>query len=359
MNSTIDHLPGIDCTRIRTARIETQVLTHGPEDGEPVLFLHGNLASGTFWEETLLSLPEQFRAVAPDQRGYGQAERAGLIDATRGMGDWADDAIALANHFGWHDFHVVGHSLGGCVAWALLAQEPRRLRSVTLVAPGPPCGFPGAHALRGELNHPDGAGSGAGLVNPVFLQKLQEGDRGDVDRFFSPRTVMNRIYWKPPFRHAREEQLLSAMLQVHLGEQQFPGDFTASPHWPGFAPGRFGPTNALSPLYNQETLAHLLANPTKPRLLWVYGNDDAVISDASTSDPGQHGKLGLLRDWPGPEIFPPQPIESQVIFALDQYEQAGGSVRRLTLADTGHTPYLERPTEVHGALAEHLRAHQR
>lgn len=354
MTDPIRHLPGIEAVQVRSTRLNTQVLSAGPQEGEPVLFLHGNLSAATFWEETMLALPKKFRAVAPDQRGFGLSDRSALIDATRGVADWADDAVALADCLGWPRFHLVGHSLGGCIGWSLLVSQSDRLLSVTLVAPGPPGGFPGAHGERGELNHADGAGSGAGLTNPRFTERLKSGERDISDDFFSPRAVMNRAFWKPPFRPAREEDLLTAMLQVHLGEKQFPGDWTVSPHWPGFAPGRFGPINALSPRNNQGLLEKLAAKPKTPRLLWIYGNDDAIVSDHSLSDPGQQGQLGLRPDWPGEGVFPPQPILTQVKFALDQYEQHGGAVNRQVLAETGHTPYLERAVAFQSALHAHL-----
>lgn len=356
MSNAIHHLPGIEITRVRTDRLETQLLTSGPEDGEPVLFLHGNLSAATFWEETMLALPDRFRGVAADLRGYGMSDTSLLIDATRGVADWSDDAIALADHFGWERFHLVGHSLGGCIAWALLGSYPDRLRSAVLVSPGPPCGFGGAHGPRGELNHEDGAGSGAGLSPPEFVRRVQEGEREAIHPLFSPRAVMNRAFWKPSFRAAREEDLLTAMLQIHIGERRFPGDSPTSQHWPGFAPGRYGPLNAMSPLYNQHVLPRLLEVQEKPPLLWIYGRDDAVVSDASLSDPGIQGQLLLRPGWPGEAVFPPQPMATQITYALDQYEQAGGEVQRLILSDVGHTPYLESPKAVHTALIEHLQA---
>lgn len=354
MSDPIRHLPGIEATRIQTNRLETQVLTSGSKDGEPVLFLHGNLSAATFWEETMLALPGGFLAVAADQRGYGVSAPSASIDSTRGVADWSDDAVALADHFGWDRFHLIGHSLGGCIAWAVLGSHSDRLKSATLIAPGPPCGFGGTHGPSGELNHEDGAGSGAGLSYPDFVRRVQEGEREAIHELFSPRAVMNRAYWKPPFRPAREEDLLTAMLQIHAGDSQFPGDSTASPHWPGFAPGRHGPLNAMSPLYNQDVLPRLLEAQHKLPLLWIHGRDDVVVSDASMSDPGLQGKLQLRPDWPGEEVFPPQPMLTQVTHALDQYEQHGGEVRRLELPDVGHTPYLESPFEVQSALIEHL-----
>lgn len=354
MSATIHHLPGIESRFEQTSRLPTHLLASGSPGGEPVLFLHGNLASSTYWEETMLALPPEFYAVALDMRGYGLTDREALIDATRGYADWADDVVALADALDWERFHLVAHSLGGCIAWALLGAQPERLSSVTLVAPGPACGFGGARGERGELTHDDGAGSGAGLALPVLIEQLRAGRRGDVTEMFSPRGVINRLLWKPPFRPQREEDLLSAMLQVHLGERQLPGDSQPSPHWPGFRPGAYGPINAMSPLYNQWVLPNLLEAKHRPRLLWIYGAEDAVICDNSPSDAGTQGKLGLREGWPGEELFPPQPYLAQVQFALDQYEKRGGSVQRLILSDVGHTPFIEQPEEFNAALQKHL-----
>ncbi len=350
----IPHLAGIEAAQVRTARLATQVLQSGPAEGTPVMLLHGNLSGATFWEDTMLALPTRYRAVAPDQRGFGLSDPATTIDATRGVVDWADDAIALADELGWSRFHLVGHSLGGCIGWALVAGHADRLLSLTLIAPGPPGGFPGAQGDRATPNHPDGAGSGAGLTHPRFAERLRAGERDISDPLFSPRAVMNRAYWKPPFRPLREESFLTAMLQVHLGPQQFPGDAVPSKYWPGFAPGRFGPINALSPLYNQGLLERLIAAREKPRLLWICGSDDAIVADQSLSDPGQQGQLQLRPDWPGASVFPPQPLRRQVRFALSAYEQHGGKVHRQILDGVGHSPHLERPHKVQTLIHAHL-----
>ena len=59
------------------------------------------------------------------------------------MGDFVDDAIALMDHLGYDRFHLVGNSLGGIVAWWMMADTPERLLSVTLAGPGSPYGFGG------------------------------------------------------------------------------------------------------------------------------------------------------------------------------------------------------------------------
>ena len=111
---------------------------------------------------------------------------------------------------------------------------------------------------------------------------------------------------------------------------------------------------ARAEVHHQGVLDAVVAASAKPRLLWISGSDDAIVSDQSLSDPGRQGQLGLRADWPGETVFPPQPLLTEVKFALDQYEQNGGTVTRREMADVGHTPYLERPLDFQVALIEHL-----
>src|SRR5680860_75289 len=108
---SIPTLPGIASARVATPRLTMHVLTSGPADGTPVLFVHSNASSNTFWEEVMLALPAGFRAIAPDLRGYGSSDDA-VIDATRGVFDWVDDLLALKDALGISKYHVAGHSLG-------------------------------------------------------------------------------------------------------------------------------------------------------------------------------------------------------------------------------------------------------
>lgn len=339
--TAIRHLEGVGTRRVRTSRLETFVLESGPEDGVPVLLVHGNASCSTFWEEVMVALPPGYRAIAPDLRGYGETEDK-TIDATRGSADWVDDLLALKEALGIERWHVAGHSLGGFVLWRLVAVDAPNVLSATFVAPGSPYGFGGTRDVRGTPTHDDFAGSGGGLVNAEMAQRMAAGDRG-TDHPRSPRNVMNAVYWKPPFRARREEDLLTGMLSQKTGPDRYPGDAVPSPHWPGVAPGVHGPNNALSPKYLGDSVERFVAATPKPPVLWVYGADDQIVSDTSLSDVGYLGKLGYVPGWPGDEVFPPQPMVSQTRAVLDRYAAAGGSYREVRLEECGHTPYLEHP----------------
>ena len=352
---TVAVLDGVTARTVTTARLTTRVLFSGPDDGIPVLFIHGNFSSATWWEETLVALPPRYRGIAPDQRGFGKADPDVKVDATRGMRDFVDDALALMDHLGHDRFHLVGNSLGGLVVWWMLADAPQRLASVTLAGPGSPFGFGGTRDAAGTPVNDDYSGSGGGLLNPVLIQGIRDGDR-TADSLYSPRSVLRLLVWGPPFIPEREDALLEATFRIHLGDRDLPGDWESSPNWPYFAPGKWGATNAMSPKYVGDLVARILAGEPKVRALWIYGADDIAVSNNAASDPATRGANGLLEDYPGPEAYPPQPMMDQIRKMLDDYGARGGVCEEVAVQGSGHVPFLSHPDEFNRAFHAHLAA---
>lgn len=354
---TIPTLPGVTPKTITTDRLTTRVLFSGPDDGVPVLFLHGNASSATWWEETMIALPGGFRAIAPDQRGFGDADAAKKVDATRGAGDWADDAVALLDALSIERAHLVGKSLGGVVVWRLLADAPDRFLTATVVDPGSPFGYGGTKDELGTPCYDDYAGSGGGLIGAPVVEAVKAGDRS-LENPFGYRSGLRRLVFKPPFVPAREEDLLAASLSIHIGDQAFPGDKVLSANWPFVAPGVWGAANALSPQYVSEATRRLIAAQPKLPVLWVRGSHDLSVSDSAAADMATLGALGLVPGWPGAEVYPPQPMLGQTRAVLEQYAAAGGRYQEVVIQDAGHVPFIEKPAEFNAAFHAHLAATQ-
>src|SRR5919107_3869710 len=159
---------------VDTDRLRTHYVESGPEDGIPVVLLHGNLSTGRFYEHLFDRAPGRYRLIAPDMRGFGDTGRV-PIDATRGLRDWADDTAALLEALGIDaPPHLAGWSTGGAAIAAYAMDRP--VASLTFVDPVSPYGYGGVRR-DGTPCFPDYAGSGGGTRSPDFTQRLAENDR--------------------------------------------------------------------------------------------------------------------------------------------------------------------------------------
>ena len=349
--STVPTLNGITSKMIQTGRIETHVLFSGADDGIPVVFIHGNFSSSTYWEESMLSMPPEYRCIAPDMRGYGDSEDL-PVDATRGARDWSDDLKALSDKLGEKPAHLVGWSLGAAMIMQFVLDYPESVLSLTFVSPVSPYGFGGTKGIEGISCYDDCAGSGGGVVNPEFVRRLKEGDRSTEDPN-SPLNVIRSFFFKAPYTASRENDFLSSSLLEKAGDDRYPGDMTASENWPNAAPGVWGPINATCPKYfNASAIAEM---KKKLPILWVRGDADLIVSDNSMFDFGALGKLEYVPGWPGDEIFPPQPMVSQMRAVLDKYKDNGGVYKEIVVADAGHSPHIEKPEQFMEAFVSFLK----
>src|ERR1700729_22363 len=345
-------LPGVNSERVGTDRLTVAVLSVTGRDGQAVLFVHGNVSSSLYWQPTMLALPEEYRPLAIDLRGFGQTDPE-PVDATRGLRDYSDDLADLMETLGLTSVHLVGWSMGGGAVLQYLADRPaaHSVASVTLVAPVSPFGFGATFGTDGRLCDPDGAGSGAGSVHPDFVARLAAGDRS-ADAPTSPRQVLLAHYVKPPFVPPELDIFVESMLSTRTGDDHYPGTSSQVPDWPGFVPGDRGVLNTMAPVHFRIT--SLAALSPKPPILWLRGTDDVIVSDTSLYDLAYLGSIGAVPGWPGPDAWPPQPMLGQTRALLDGYAAAGGRYRETAIQDSGHGPHLDQPERFLAALSEHL-----
>ncbi len=340
---------------VQTQRLRTHMFEAGTAGERPVLLIHGNVAAALFYTDLLANAPDGYHLLAPDLRGFGDSETK-PVDATRGVRDWSDDLHSLVEALELvGPIALVGWSLGGGVAMQYAIDHPALVHSLTLIAPISPHGFGATKGTNGELTTPDGAGSGGGIANADFVNLLTANDMGSASQV-SPRNVMNSFYFKPPFRvdSTEEDRFVAAMNQTATGTDNYPGNSSASPHWPQVAPGDRGVLNAIAPRHFD--LSSFAAIDPKPPVLWVRGADDQIVSDTSLFDLGFLGQLGAVPGWPGAKRYPPQPMIGQTRALLERYQANGGSYREVVYAHCGHSPHIEKATEFTPLLWEFLGA---
>lgn len=144
-----------ETVELRTGAVASYAVA-GPQDGAPVMLLHGGLpgSSGTAgWRFMLPVLGEAgFRVYAPDRPGFGQADTRPEHRPVRGFLSWAEYVRDLADALGLDRFQLGGNSQGAQTAAYFAVQNPERVERLALIACGgwnPYLGIPASSLLPG------------------------------------------------------------------------------------------------------------------------------------------------------------------------------------------------------------------
>lgn len=105
---------------------------HG--QGDTILLIHGLGSSTEDWELQVEALRHEFTLVAYDVRGHGQS---GKPPGKYSIAQFANDAALLIEHLQLGRVHVMGLSMGGMIAFQLVADRPDLVRSLIIVNSGP------------------------------------------------------------------------------------------------------------------------------------------------------------------------------------------------------------------------------
>lgn len=117
--------------RLRLPHIELAAHLYGPEDGLPVIALHGWLDNSMTFARLAPRL-HGLRIVALDQAGHGHsAHRAPGADYS--IWDYAHDVLLVAEQLGWKRFNLLGHSMGAIVSTLLAGALPERVERLALI----------------------------------------------------------------------------------------------------------------------------------------------------------------------------------------------------------------------------------
>ena len=107
--------------------------------GIPLVLIHGYPLERSIWDPVAALLEDDFDMTIPDLRGFGDSD---VVDAGGAILAYASDVAGLMKRLGAAKANVVGHSMGGYVALALMREHPEMLLGLGLVSsqmlPDPP-----------------------------------------------------------------------------------------------------------------------------------------------------------------------------------------------------------------------------
>lgn len=117
--------------RLSLPHIELAAHLYGPEEGMPVLALHGWLDNAASFARLAPRL-DGLRIVALDFAGHGHSEHR-PAGAGYALWEFAYDVLQVAEQFGWQRFAILGHSMGAITAVLLAGAMPERIARLALI----------------------------------------------------------------------------------------------------------------------------------------------------------------------------------------------------------------------------------
>jgi|SRR5215210_5336081 len=183
---------------------------------QPILFVHGWCCDHTYFAPQFERCAERgHRVVAVDLRGHGRSDKP---EDSYAMGVFADDLAWVCERIGLDKPVVIGHSMGGIVAFDLAARYPALPSAVVMLDAGVVLPSASREAI------------------PAFLKTMQGPDYREVVR----RYVTDNLFI-PTDDPDRKENILSGMTSVprHVrvsamqGLHDYDPDTVGAPEVPG------------------------------------------------------------------------------------------------------------------------------
>ena len=109
--------------RFAVRGIELAADVTGDQARRPLVLIHALGLDRTSWDEIAPAFAATHHVYAVDMRGFGDSDQPGQYSYE----DMRDDVLALLDVIGATDIDLIGHSMGGGVAWLVAEAQPGRL----------------------------------------------------------------------------------------------------------------------------------------------------------------------------------------------------------------------------------------
>ena len=131
---------------------------------QPVVLLHALGAGADDWLDSAMALSDRWRVIALDQRGHGGSARPGSYSFEL----MRDDLARFITNLGMVRPVLIGHSMGGTVAYLYAEEFPDSVRKLVIVDTPPP--FPPASPWPEPEHVPEDVPFDGRVLVPIIRQ---------------------------------------------------------------------------------------------------------------------------------------------------------------------------------------------
>lgn len=121
-------------TVVGAGGVQISVQVSGDPSGPSVVLLHALGDRAADWFTVATNLAPHFQVFAVDLRGHGDSSRPGKYSFEL----MRDDVMAALDALDLHDIILIGHSMGGVVAYLLAQAQPDRIARLIIEDAPPP-----------------------------------------------------------------------------------------------------------------------------------------------------------------------------------------------------------------------------
>jgi len=112
---------------------DTFMIVSGPEDGEPLILIHGMGSNAADWKVNFAALAGTYRVYALDIIGYANKSKPFKVFSDRA--EFAEWITSILDALKIEKTHMLGYSLGGFLTVSYALEKPERLKKIALLAP--------------------------------------------------------------------------------------------------------------------------------------------------------------------------------------------------------------------------------
>src|SRR6202042_2301733 len=172
--------------------------------------LHGRGSQASTGDTVAAEFANHFRVLAIDRRGHGDSDRPGEYSFEL----MRDDVLGVLDQLGLDRINLLGHSMGGTVAYLIAEKEPGRIGRLILEDTPPP--FP---AGRNTSERPDEPVPFDWAVVPAIIGQLNDPDPAWWERL-AEITAKTLIVAGGPDSHVPQDKIAEAAARVPDGTLQ-------------------------------------------------------------------------------------------------------------------------------------------